>query len=46
MTKLVNPRLKSPESSEERFRSMTEEEMELELDEIELLDSKEEQDKS
>ena len=46
MTKLVKPRLTSPESSEERFRSMTEEEMELELDEIELLDSKEEQDKS
>lgn len=46
MTKLVKPRISSPESSKERFRSMTEEEMELELDEIELLDSKEEQDKS
>lgn len=46
MTKIFKPHLRTQESSEERFRPMTEEEMELELDEVELLESKEERDKN
>lgn len=46
MTKIFKPHLRAQESSEERFRPMTEEEMELELDEVELLESKEERDKN
>lgn len=46
MTKFVNKNTLAPSDSETRFQSMTEEEMELELNEEELLDSKEEHDKS
>ena len=45
MTKFVKTGEQAP-AGEERYRSMTEEEMELELDEVELLESKEEQGKS
>ena len=46
MSKLYKPNLRAAETSAERFRPMTEEEMDLELDEVELLESKEDQDKS
>lgn len=43
MTKLVNKNTIIPKSTEERFRPMTDEETELELDEEELLESKEDE---